>query len=154
MIGIVLIAHQPLGKAFAEAASHVFGDIPCLAVLDVLPEATLQLVVARAEQLVEDVDQGYGVLVLTDLFGATPANIAAALAEPRVKVLAGLNLPMLLRAIGYRQEALAVVAEKAAAGGTLGIVNIGFKAPQRQTVVPDSSNREAQRAFQQQQQQQ
>lgn len=154
MIGLVIVAHQPLGKAFAEAASHVFGPIDRLEVLDVTPDATMALVIARAEQLVTLADSGDGVLVLTDLFGATPSNIAAALADPSVKILAGLNLPMLLRAISYRGEPLSVVAEKAASGGSLGIVNVGSRAPQKQAVVPDATDRDAQRAFQHQQQQQ
>lgn len=154
MIGILLVAHRPLGAALAEAARHVYGDVPRLAVLDIVPDATTGLALARAEQLIAEVDGGDGVLVLTDLFGATPSNLAAALVGPSVKVLAGVNLPMLLRAISYRGEALVAVEEKAAAGGALGIVNVGTTAPQRQAVVPDAANRDAQRAFQAQQQQQ
>ncbi len=154
MIGIVLIAHRPLGTALAEAARHVYGEVNYLSVLDIIPDATTGLALARAEQLIRDVDTGAGVLVLTDLFGATPANLAAALAGPNVRILAGVNLPMLLRAISYRNEPLLVVEEKAAAGGALGIVQVGSKAPQNQAVVPDAANRDAQRAFQAQQQQQ
>lgn len=152
MIGLLLIAHKPLGSALAEAARHVYCDVPAMAVLDVIPDATVGLALARAEQLVEQLDTGEGVLILTDLFGATPANIAAALAGPHVKVIAGVNLPMLLRAISYRAESLTIVAEKAASGGALGIINVGSAGPQRQYSEP--SGREGQRGHQAQQQQQ
>lgn len=154
MIGILVVAHRPLGSALVEAARHVYGEVQQLAVLDIIPDATTGLALARAEQLIEDVDTGAGVLVLTDIFGATPSNLVASLAGPHVRVLAGVNLPMLLRAISYRQEPLSVVEEKAAAGGALGIVHVGSKAPQNQAAMPDGNNREALRAFQAQQQQQ
>ncbi len=154
MIGILVVAHRPLGSALVEAARHVYGEVERLAVLDIIPDATTGLALARAEQLLEDVDTGGGVLVLTDIFGATPSNLVAALAGPHVRILAGVNLPMLLRAISYRHEPLSVVEEKAAAGGALGIVHVGSKAPQNQAVVPDAANRESLRAFQAKQQQQ
>ncbi len=152
MIGIVLAAHQPLGRALAEAAEHVFGQVPRLAVVDVVPDTPLEQIRVQMQEAMTRVDVGEGVLVLTDLFGATPSNVVAQLAEPRVKVVAGVNLPMLLRAVSYRGESLAVVAEKAASGGVQGIVQLGSKAPQNQAVVPDPDNRQ-QRSFHQQQQQ-
>jgi PTS system ascorbate-specific IIA component len=153
VIGIVLIAHDPLASALAKAARHVFGDVPNMEALDIQPEMTPGGMRTESRALIASVNSGDGVLVLTDLFGATPSNIAATLANQDVKVLAGTNLPMLLRAISYRAESLSTVAEKASSGGTLGILNVGSQAPQNQTMVPDET-REAVRHFYQQQQQQ
>jgi len=153
MIGIVLVAHEPLGEALASAARHVFGEVPRLTVLDVPPDAEAGPMVERARACVEAVDDGDGVLVLADLFGATPCNIASHVADSQTKVISGVNLPMLLRAISYRREPLSLVAEKVVTGGSLGIVQVGTRAPQRQTMVPDGT-RESLRSYHQQQQQQ
>jgi PTS system ascorbate-specific IIA component len=138
MAGVLLIAHQPLASALAQSALHVFSRDPrCgsyrLRSLDVEPDADLTLLEQRARALLAEVDDGHGVLVLTDCLGATPANVAARLAEPgRVEVVAGANLPMLLRALCYCGDAsLEAVAEKAIAGGTRGI------APIARTPVPN-----------------
>lgn len=130
MIGIVLIAHQPLASAFASSAAHVYACAPDvasqqLAFLDVAPGVDLTAAVADARRLVAGVDRGRGVLVLTDAFGATPGNVASQLAEPgRVAVVAGLNLPMLLRTLCYRDDTLAATVEKALAGGTQGVLQV------------------------------
>lgn len=154
MIGLLLVAHDPLGSALATAARHVFGEVPDLAVLDVRADSYQVAMRDDARKLIASVDHGDGVLVMTDLFGATPSNIVATLADTHVKVLAGANLPMLLRAICYRAETLATVAEKASSGGTLGILNVGSQAPQNQTNLPDESRESIRRFYQQQQQQQ
>ena len=78
-----------------------------------------------AEDLIRFLDQGQGVLVLTDIYGATPSNIAARLLVPgRVEGVAGVNLPMLIRALNYRDEPLDQVVQKAVAGSTEGIVRM------------------------------
>ena len=93
--------------------------------LDVDGSAELAQTVARARELVREVDRGEGVLILTDAFGATPGNVAAQLAaSERVAVLAGVNLPMLLRAVCYRGGPLEEVAEKALAGGRQGMLQV------------------------------
>ena len=153
MIGIILAAHQPLGHALAESAQHVFGAVPQLSVVDVVPDTPLEKIRQQLQDAMAHVDSGEGVLILTDLFGATPSNVASQLADARTKVVAGVNLPMLLRAISYRGEALNLVAEKAASGGAQGIVQVGSKAPQNQAMVPDSSP-PLQHSFQHHQQQQ
>jgi mannose PTS system EIIA component len=105
MIGILVISHEPLGTAFISCTRHVFGRLPPqLAALDVIPDEDTTLAVAAARQLMARINDGSGVLVLTDIFGATPSRIAAQLAEPyRCVVIAGVNLPMLLKAITYRR---------------------------------------------------
>lgn len=138
MIGLLLIAHAPLASALAAAARHVYTCSPeaaesRLRVFDVPADADPAQAVAHARALLREVDAGEGVLVLTDAFGATPANIAAQLAErDRVAVITGANLPMLLRALCYRQGTLADTADKALAGGTQGVVRVAASVPQNQ----------------------
>jgi len=129
MVGIVVIAHAPLASALSKCAEHVYACEPNarreLRALDVESSADLTNTVARARELVREVDRGEGVLILTDAFGATPGNVAAQLAESKgVAVLAGVNLPMLLRAVCYRGGALQDVAEKALVGGQQGMLQV------------------------------
>jgi PTS system ascorbate-specific IIA component len=140
MIGILLIAHAPLGAALAAAAAHVYACAPeragaQLRVLDVQPDSDMQANLAKARALAREIDTGSGVLVLTDAFGASPGNVATEMAEPgRVAVIAGVNLPMLLRALCYREGSLAETTEKALAGGTQGVMQVASTAVQHQGV--------------------
>ena len=142
MIGILLIAHAPLAAALAAAAAHVYACAPERAgaqvrVFDVQPDSDTEANVARARSLAAEIDSGSGVLVLTDAFGASPGNVAAQLAEAgRVAVIAGVNLPMLLRALCYRDGSLAEAAEKALAGGSQGVMQVASTAVQHQGVRP------------------
>lgn len=130
MIGLLLIAHQPLASALASSAVHVYECAPAMAservaVLDVAPDADVDATLAQARALAASIDSGQGVVVLTDVFGATPGNVATALAESgRVAVIAGVNLPMLLRALCYREGSLAATVDKALAGGTQGVMQV------------------------------
>jgi PTS system mannose-specific IIA component len=135
MIGLLVIAHAPLANALLECARHVYGpEIPHCAALDVPAKADPTAFLAEARALHAAVDRGAGVLVLTDMFGATPSNIAAQLARPsRTAVLTGVNLPMLLRTLNYRAEVLLdVLVEKACLGGTNGVMRVGPTVPQHQ----------------------
>jgi mannose PTS system EIIA component len=145
LVAIVVIAHQPLASALEQAARHVFSrDSRCaefrLRALDVEPDADLTLLDERVRSLLAEADEGRGVLVLTDCLGATPANAAARLARPgQVEVIAGVNLPMLLRALCYCESTLETLAEKAVAGGTRGIATVGpTPPPDRQSPVKDN----------------
>jgi PTS system ascorbate-specific IIA component len=135
MIGVLIVAHSPLASALAAGASHVYSCAPERAesqvrVLDVLPDADVPATVDHARGLAAQVDDGSGVLVLTDIFGSTPGNVAARLAEPeRVAVVAGVNLPMLLRALCYRDGKLADTVEKALAGGIQGVLQVAATPP-------------------------
>lgn len=137
-VGIVLIAHAPLASALAASGLHVYTCAPEEAqrqvqVYDVPPDVDTAQAVAHARDLVAAADAGAGVLVLTDVYGATPGNIAQQLAQPgRVAVVAGANLPMLLRALCYRAGGLADTVEKALAGGTRGVVQVAGAVPQNQ----------------------
>jgi PTS system ascorbate-specific IIA component len=135
MIGVLIVAHTPLASALAASASHVYSCAPERAesqvrILDVTPDADVTATVEHARQLVTEINTGTGVLVLTDVFGATPGNVAARLAESgRVAVVAGVNLPMLLRALCYRDGKLADTVEKALAGGIQGVLQIAATPP-------------------------
>lgn len=129
MIGILLLTHSPLGQAFIAAASHVFQGIPPrLEAIDMLPDENRTEVEARAKKIIERIDDGTGVLVMTDIMGGTPSNCCDHLSEPgHVNVIAGISLPMLLRAISYRNDTLDVVTEMALAGGQNGAVKLGHE---------------------------
>jgi mannose PTS system EIIA component len=105
MIGILVISHEPLGTALISCTRHIFGRLPSqLAALDVIPDEDTTAASEAAKQLQARISDGSGVLVLTDIYGATPSRIAAQLAEPyRCVVIAGANLPMLVKAINYRK---------------------------------------------------
>ena len=146
MTGILIIAHAPLASALERCVEHVYSCAPGmtranLRVLDVEPGATMDALLVRAQALRQEVDSGAGVLVLTDAFGATPGNVASALNEPgRVAVLAGVNLPMLLRAVCYRGETLADVAAKALTGGQQGMVQVVSTPMQNQANKPQGDD--------------
>lgn len=123
MVGILLMTHAPLASAFLAAAAHVHRAVPQqIRALDVLPDQEPYEVNELAAQALREIDSGDGVLILTDVCGATPANCAQRLVaqHSNALVLFGLSVPMLLRAINYRDLPLAQVAQKALDGGTCG----------------------------------
>ena len=124
MVGILIVAHGAFGEALIHCASHVLGKRPLrVRQVGVTVHDDPDAMLPQAQELVRQLDEGEGVLVLTDMLGATPSNIAARLAEPgRVEIVAGVNLPMLIRALTYRTQPLATVAAKAVSGGCEGVV--------------------------------
>ncbi|MGQ9659580.1 MAG: PTS sugar transporter subunit IIA [Thermochromatium sp.] len=123
-VGILLITHDRLGRDLLRIAGEILGRTPvgvacCEVVNDTPPEEILQC----CRQLAATIDQGDGVLVLTDLYGSTPANVARAFANSRaqVRVVSGLNLPMLLRTLNYITLDLEGLTEKALSGGRDGV---------------------------------
>lgn len=126
MIGIFLITHTTYGESLIQCACHVLNRRPPqLAQLGVaLQDDPLDLL-PLAQDMIKLVDSGDGVLVMTDIYGATPSNIAMKLLEPgRVEGLAGVNLPMLLRALTYRDKDMETLVARATTGGRDGIVNM------------------------------
>jgi len=109
MIGVLVISHEPLATALIRATRHVFGRLPVqLAALDVIPDEDPEVTFRAACELALRINDGSVLLVFTDCFGATPSRVAIRLAQPhRVQVLAGVNLPMLLKALGNRRMELA-----------------------------------------------
>jgi PTS system ascorbate-specific IIA component len=126
MIGILIIAHGTLGDSLIHCANHVFGGPqPRLQEFGVAIHDDPGRLLPRVRKIVEEIDDGDGVLVLTDMYGATPSNIACRLIEPgRVECVAGVNLPMLVRALTYRNDPLETAAEKAISGGHDGVVHV------------------------------
>ncbi len=126
MIGILIVSHGAFGEALIHSASHVLGKRPLqVQQLGVTVHDDPDAILPQAQELVRQLDSGEGVLVLTDILGATPSNIATRLLKPgRVEGLAGASLPMLIRALTYREEPLAAVVGKAASGGCDGVVRL------------------------------
>lgn len=123
------MTHAPLGSSFIKAAEHVFRVCPdCIEALDVSADQDPAEVRRLADAAVVRLDRGQGVLIITDVLGGTPSNCTEGIAsEGRVEVIAGLSLPMLLRAITYRADTLAVVTEMALAGGQEGAVRVDYR---------------------------
>jgi mannose PTS system EIIA component len=127
MIGILIVSHGAFGESLIHSASHVLGKRPVyLRQLGVTVHDDPDAILPVAEDLIRFLDQGAGVLVLADMYGATPANIACRLLRPgRVEGLAGVNLPMLIRALTYREEPLATMRDKALEGAAEGVLRMG-----------------------------
>jgi PTS system ascorbate-specific IIA component len=126
MVGILLMTHAPLGQAFIAAVAHVFrSPTERFEAIDVTADQDLHEVNELARQAIRRLDEGDGVLVITDIKGGTPSNCCNALHEAgHVEVIAGISLPMLLRAITYRRDTLDVVVEMALAGAQNGAVRV------------------------------
>jgi PTS system ascorbate-specific IIA component len=131
--GILIIAHAPLASALRAAVLHVFPDVETgVLALDVpsseSPDITREHALLLLAQLAMP-----NTLVLTDVFGATPCNIAQKVVDGvHSKLVAGVNLPMLLRTVNYRHEALDVLVARALAGGTQSIMQVAVTVPQNQ----------------------
>ena len=126
MIGILIIAHGTLGESLIHCASHVLNKRPGhLRQLGVTAQDDPLLLMPQARALVKELDSGSGVLILSDMYGGSPSNIAAKLLVPgRVEGVAGVNLPMLIRVLTYRDRPLATVLTKAVSGGCEGVMRI------------------------------
>ena len=126
MVGILLMTHAPLGQAFIAAVAHVFrGPTERFEAIDVTADQDTASVNQLANEAIARLDDGEGVLVITDIKGGTPSNCCNSLALPgHVEVIAGISLPMLLRAITYRRDTLDVVVEMALAGAHNGAVRV------------------------------
>ena len=126
MIGILLVTHGTLGESLVQCVSHVLNKRPPqLAQLGVSGQDDPLDLLPTAQRMLEWVDSGQGVLVLTDIFGATPSNIAIKLLKPGyVEGIAGVNLPMLLRSLTYRERDMKTLIQRAISGGCDGVLHI------------------------------
>jgi PTS system ascorbate-specific IIA component len=126
MIGILIIAHGTLGESLIHCASHVLNKRPPrLKQLGVTAQDDPLLLLPQARALVKDLDAGSGVIILSDIYGGSPSNIAAKLLVPgRIEGVAGVNLPMLIRVLTYRDRALSTLLTKAVSGGCEGVLRI------------------------------
>lgn len=137
MSGILIIAHAPLASALKACARHTFPDCAAtLEALDVPPDLPVEDVEAQARVLLDKV-RNPDALILTDVFGATPCNIAQRLADGvSVKVVAGANVPMLWRSLCYQNEPLDALVARAVAGAAQGVMQVATSRPQNQAQKP------------------
>jgi PTS system mannose-specific IIA component len=133
MNGILIIAHAPLASALRQCIAHVFTDNPDgVIALDVQPNMPPEETLAQARILLEQLGTS-DVLVLADVFGATPCNVAQKLVDGvHSKLITGVNLPMLLRTVSYRHETLDALVARALIGATQGVMQVAITAPQNQ----------------------
>lgn len=122
-VGVLIISHDGIGRALLDTASIALDGCPLRCeVLSASRDADPERLLEDAEARLRTVDGGAGVLVLTDLYGSTPSNIAMRLGnQERVRIVAGINLPMLIRVLNYPQLELDALVEKAISGGRDGI---------------------------------
>ena len=123
-VGLLLVTHEGVGQALLANAERMLGGQPLATrVVEAGEDTDLDALVAAAEAAREVLDTGAGVLVLTDLYGATPSNAARRLAvRPGCRVVAGLSLPMLVRVLNYPNLPLEELAQKALSGGRDGVL--------------------------------
>src|SRR5574340_215395 len=126
MTGILLVAHNGLGDSLVDCVRHVLGEVPPnLKVLTVLAGDDPQLKLVEGQSLIQRLDTGGGVLILADIFGATPSNIARQLCHvEHVMGVAGVNLPMLLRVVCSPNKTMQELAQIAVEGGRECIVHM------------------------------
>lgn len=126
MVGILIITHGTLGESLIHCASHVLNKRPPrLKQLGVTAQDDPLLLLPQARALVKELDAGDGVLILSDVYGGSPSNMAAKLLIPgKVEGVAGVSLPMLIRALTYRDKSLQTIVTKAVSGGCEGVVRI------------------------------
>jgi PTS system ascorbate-specific IIA component len=137
MNGILIIAHAPLANALRQCALHVFPDCGAsVAAIDVQPNLPPEETLGAARIALDQLGgppHVKGVLVLTDIFGATPSNVAQKLVDGvHSRLITGVNLPMLLRSVSYRHETLDALVSRAVVGGTQGVMQVTVTAPQNQ----------------------
>jgi mannose PTS system EIIA component len=126
MVGVLLITHEKLGDALVSCAAHVLGKTPeqtaTLAVPATMDPSDL---LPQARALVRTLDTGDGVLILTDVFGASPSNLACKLIEPNhIEAVSGANVPMILRALNYRTQGMSALLKRVVGGGCEGVFRI------------------------------
>jgi PTS system ascorbate-specific IIA component len=123
-IGLLLITHSRIGEAMLETAGKMLEGAPLgVETLPVGIDSNPEILLEQANEMINRLDQGHGVLVFTDMYGSTPSNIAYSLAKKgRVNVISGINLPMLIRTLNYQTMDLDTLTEKAVSGGREGII--------------------------------
>ena len=126
MIGVLLVTHGDIGTALLTSASQILGDAQKqAATLSVWRADDVDDLVLRARELIDGLDAGDGVLVLTDIFGATPGNVVSRLLEDgKIEGVSGVSLPMLLRVLTSRNGSLAGAVKRAMSGGADGVVHM------------------------------
>ena len=126
MIGILLITHGTLGESMIHCASHVLNKRPPrLKQLGVTAQDDPMLLLPQARALTKELNDGAGVLILSDMYGGTPSNLASKLVSPgNIEAVAGVSLPMLIRVLTYRDRDLQTIVTKAISGGCEGVIRV------------------------------
>ena len=126
MIGVLIVAHDTLPDSLVKAVTHVLGVTPLqFEVLSVKASDDPFDLLPNARALVDRLDTGDGVLIFSDIYGATPCNLAGKLQEKgRIELVAGVNLPMLVRAFTYRAKGMDTMVKKAVSGGCEGVLHL------------------------------
>ena len=126
MIGVLVVTHGSIGEALVNSATQILGAAPQqVATLSVWRQDDPDDLVLRARELLEGLDAGDGVLVLTDIFGATPGNVVSRLLQDgRIEGVSGVSLPMVLRVLTGRNGSLAAAVKRALSGGAEGLVHM------------------------------
>lgn len=143
MPGLLIIAHAPLASSLKAVAQHTFPDCSrLLEALDVPPDMSTDDIEARAREALQRV-RNPEALIFTDVFGATPCNVAQRLADGvQVKVIAGVNVPMLWRSLCYAEESLDAMVARAISGATQGVMQVATSRPQNQAFKPGANDQE------------
>jgi PTS system ascorbate-specific IIA component len=143
MARLFIIAHAPLASALKSVAEHAFPDATgSVAVLDVTPGMSPDEIESRARGMLGPSSEG-DVLIMTDAFGATPCNVAQRLADGfHAKVVTGVNVPMLWRALCYAAEPLESLVARALAGATQGVMQVATVPPQNQAQQPAANDQD------------
>ena len=146
MPGLLIIAHAPLASSLKAVAGHTFPDCAALLeALDVSPDMPPDAIEAQAREMLSRV-RNPDALIFTDVFGATPCNVAQRLASSvegaQVKVIAGVNVPMLWRSLCYADESLEMLAARAVAGATQGVMQVATSRPQNQAFKPGANDQD------------
>ena len=119
MLGIVLVAHNDLAASMKQVAEHVVGPLPGVLCISVLPEDDIDLKRKEIQKAIRKVGKKEGVVLLTDMFGGTPSNLAISLMEEgKIEVISGMNLPMLVKLLRMRKKSLPEAVEAAAESGS------------------------------------
>ncbi|HET6598546.1 MAG TPA: PTS fructose transporter subunit IIA [Burkholderiaceae bacterium] len=143
MPGLMIIAHAPLASSLKAVAEHTFPDCARrLEALDVVPDMPVEEVEALAREMLARV-RSPEALIFTDVFGATPCNVAQRLGDgAQVRVIAGINVPMLWRSLCYAGEPLETVVARAMSGATQGVMQVTASRPQNQTLKPGGNDQD------------
>lgn len=146
MPGLLIIAHAPLASSLKAVASHTFPECTrVLEALDVAPDMPVEEIERQARALLEQV-RNPEALIFTDVFGATPCNVAQRLASSvdgaQVKVIAGVNVPMLWRSLCYADESLELLVARAVSGATQGVMQVATSRPQNQAFKPGANDQD------------
>jgi PTS system ascorbate-specific IIA component len=129
MPGIIIVAHTPLASALLDFVEHIYGEVPQnIFAVNVPPHEDIKVTLQRLRDIVSTIGVDKEVLILTDIVGATPSNVAIRLASLSknnvIQIITGVNLPMLLRAVSHRHEPLQEVIEKSLQGGQNGVLRL------------------------------